>query len=300
MRRPCPRPPPACPCPASAGARRPSARPAPRSVPAHRPASSASRPHRGPGCGPDRLPPAPCPVLRPLRPGPFPAPGPSLSCRWCSSRLPPMGKSPVHAPRGPRTAIDGGACSSSCEDARMLRGCDGRRRAGVATRRPLRASPPWVTLSQGRTAIGPAVSRRPASGQWVPAADRCGGESHRFQSPRQRVDAPPASGRSAAAPPCAAVSPGASDVRTHNALSSAACQPVPVAGMGADVDPTSTHGGLPGVGRTFAMARKSKPNYMTRVRSVVTGRFVKRGRAKTSRRATVTERFRRSTGRTKR
>jgi hypothetical protein len=41
------------------------------------------------------------------------------------------------------------------------------------------------------------------------------------------------------------------------------------------------------------MARKS--NYFTRVRSAVTGRFVKRGRAKTSR-TTVTERFRRSTG----
>jgi hypothetical protein len=42
------------------------------------------------------------------------------------------------------------------------------------------------------------------------------------------------------------------------------------------------------------MARKS--NYFTRVRSEVTGRFVKRGRAKTSPRTTVTERFRRSTG----
>jgi hypothetical protein len=42
------------------------------------------------------------------------------------------------------------------------------------------------------------------------------------------------------------------------------------------------------------MARKS--NYFTRVRSAVTGRFVKRGRAKSSPRTTVTERFRRSTG----
>jgi hypothetical protein len=42
------------------------------------------------------------------------------------------------------------------------------------------------------------------------------------------------------------------------------------------------------------MARK--PNYFTRVRSGVTGRFVKRGRAKSSPRTTVTERFRRSTG----
>jgi len=39
-----------------------------------------------------------------------------------------------------------------------------------------------------------------------------------------------------------------------------------------------------------------KSNYFTRVRSAVTGRFVKRGRAKTSPRTTVTERFRRSTG----
>lgn len=41
---------------------------------------------------------------------------------------------------------------------------------------------------------------------------------------------------------------------------------------------------------------QEKSNYFTRVRSAVTGRFVKRGRAKSSPRTTVTERFRRSTG----
>jgi len=53
-------------------------------------------------------------------------------------------------------------------------------------------------------------------------------------------------------------------------------------------------GSRPGLGRDFVMARRS--NYFTRFRSAVTGRFVKRGRAKSSPRTTVTERFRRSTG----
>jgi len=44
----------------------------------------------------------------------------------------------------------------------------------------------------------------------------------------------------------------------------------------------------------------SKSSYFTRVRSAITGRFVKRSRAKTSPRTTVTERFRRSSGKKKR
>jgi hypothetical protein len=55
---------------------------------------------------------------------------------------------------------------------------------------------------------------------------------------------------------------------------------------------------VPRVGRDLAMARNS--NYITRLRSAVTGRFVKSSRAKTSPRTTVTERFRRSPRKKKR
>jgi hypothetical protein len=49
------------------------------------------------------------------------------------------------------------------------------------------------------------------------------------------------------------------------------------------------------------MARKSnKSSFFTRVRSAVTGRFVKRSRAKSSPRTTVTERVRRTSGKKKR
>ena len=51
--------------------------------------------------------------------------------------------------------------------------------------------------------------------------------------------------------------------------------------------------------RAAPMAKKKQPTTFTRVRSAVTGRFVTRSQAKRSPRTTVSETFRRSTGKKK-